>query len=426
MAFTDVALRALKPKEKPYKKSDERGLYIEVMPNGSKLWRVKYRLHGVEKRQSMGRYPDVSLAEARKRRDEVKALVSAGKDPAIERRQTKLVAALAAETTFISVAREFIENKMVGEGRAQSTVEKNLWYLDQLKPLQPLPVGQIRPADVLAALKRIEAHGKFETARRCRAFASRVFRYAVATLRSENDPAAVLRGALRNPKPKHHAALEKPEQVADLLRGIDEYEGHFITRIAMQILPHVMARPGELRLARWDEFNFEKAEWCIPAERMKMRKPHKVPLSRQVIAYLEELAPLTKTGPAGFVFPAFHTTRKPMSENTINQALRRMGYSKDEMTAHGWRSTASSLLNESGKWNPDAIERSLAHTDRNAVRHVYNRSSFWHERVEMHQWWSDYLDQLRSGGEVVSYGSLTDAEPGKVVNLASRRQRYKG
>jgi len=248
MAFTDVALRALKPKDKPYKRTDERGLYIEVMPGGSKLWRVKYRLHGVEKRQSMGRYPEVSLADARKLRDEARALVSAGKDPAIERRQAKLVAALSAETTFASVAREFIE-KMAADGRAQATIDKALWYLDQLGPLQPLPVGQIRPADVLAALKRIEAKGKFETARRCRSFVSRVFRYAVATLRAENDPAAVLRGALRNPKPKHHAALEKPEHVALLLRAIDQYPGSLITRLAMQILPHVMARPGELRMA---------------------------------------------------------------------------------------------------------------------------------------------------------------------------------
>ncbi|UOR16735.1 tyrosine-type recombinase/integrase [Qipengyuania aquimaris] len=424
MAFTDVALRALKPKEKPYKRADERGLYIEVMPNGSKLWRVKYHLHGVEKRQSLGRYPDVPLAEARKLRDGAKALVAAGKDPAIERRQARLVAALAAETTFVSVAREFIEKKMAGEGRAQTTIDKALWYLDQLKALHPIPVGQIRPADVLAALKRIEAQGKYETARRCRAFVSRVFRHAVATLRAENDPAAVLRGALQSPKPKHHASLAKPEQVARLLRAIDEYPGHLITRLAMQILPHVMARPGELRMATWDEFNLEAAEWRIPPERMKMRKPHMVPLSRQVVAYLRELFALT--GPDGYAFPAFHTWKRPMSENTMNQALRRMGYSKDEMTAHGWRSTASSLLNECGKWNPDAIERSLAHSDRNAIRGVYNRASYWNERVEMHQWWSDFLDRLREGGEVLPYGSPPGEKAGNVVSLADRRQRFRG
>ena len=391
------------------------------MPNGSKLWRVKYRLHGVEKRQSLGRYPEVSLAEARKLRDEARALVSAGKDPAMERRQAKLVAALAAETTFVSVAREFIDKKMLGEGLARTTIDKALWYLEQLKPLHPIPVGQIRPADVLAALKRIEAQGKYETVRRCRAFVSRVFRYAVATLRAENDPAAVLKEALRTAKPKHHAAFERPEQVAHLLRAIDEYPGHLVTRLAMQILPHVMARPGELRMARWDEFNLQAAEWRIPAERMKMRKPHLVPLSRQVVAYLRELEPLT--GPDGYVFPAFHTWKRPMSENTMNQALRRMGYSKDEMTAHGWRSTASSLLNECGKWNLDAIERSLAHSDRNVARGTYNRGSYWNERVDMHQWWSDFLDRLRQGSDVVTFGDGEPEANGNVVSLASRRER---
>ena len=420
MAFTNVALNALKPKEKPYKRADGRGLYIEVMPNGSKLWRFKYRLYGVEKRQSFGRYPEVSLAEARRLREEAKALLSAGRDPAIERRQAKLVAALSAETTFDSVAREYIE-KIASEGRAQSTIDKNLWYLKQLKALKPLPVGQVRPADVLAVLKRIEAKGKYETARRCRAFVSRVFRYAVATLRAENDPAAVLRGALKSPKTKHHAAFDKPEQVAGLLRAIDEYEGHLITRLAMQVLPHVMARPGELRMATWDEFNLEEAKWRIPPERMKMRKPHLVPLSRQVTAYLRELAQLT--GPKGFVFPAFHTWKRPMSENTMNQALRRMGYSKDEMTSHGWRSTASTLLNESGKWSEDAIERSLAHTDRNQVRGTYARGTYWNERVDMHQWWSDYLDRLRAGGDVVSFDDSNEMEGQKIVSLADRRQR---
>ena len=420
MAFTNLELQSLKPREKPYKKADGQGLYIEVMPNGSKLWRVKYRLHGVEKRQSLGKYPDVPLAKARKLRDDARALVAAGKDPAIERQLSKLIAAQSANTTFELVAREFIE-KRAAEGLAQKTIDKNLWYLEQLKPLQRLPIGEIKSAHVLAAVKRIEARGKSHTAQRCLSFTSRVFRYAIATLRAEYDPAAGLRGALKKPPTKHHAALEKPEQVAHLLRAIDEYDGHLITRLALQILPHVMARPGELRMATWDEFNFEKAEWRIPAERMKMRKPHSVPLTRQVIGYLRELFALT--GPDGFAFPTYHTWKRPMSENTMNTALRRMGYSKDEMTSHGWRSTASTLLNESGKFNPDAIERSLADTDRNAVRGVYNRASYWNERVEMHQWWSNYLDQLRDGGEVVPYGSSPSDTAANVVSLAGRRQR---
>lgn len=372
----------------------------------------------------MGSFPDVSIAQARKRRDEARAFIEAGLDPAIERRKAKLVATLSQETTFSAVAREFIEHKMIGDGRAQNTIDKSLWFLDQLKPLQSLPIGQIRPPDVLAALKRIEAQGKYETARRCRSFVSRVFRYAVATLRAENDPAAVLRGALKTPRAKHHAAIEKPEQVGDLLRAIDEYAGHAITRYALQIAPHVMARPGELRMAEWQEFNLDAAEWRIPAERMKMRKVHVVPLSRQVVALLRELALLT--GPDGFVFPAFHTWKRPMSENTMNQALRRMGYTKDEMTAHGWRATASTLLNESNKWSEDAIERSLAHTDRNQIRGTYSRGTYWNERVDMHQWWSDHLDRLRVGGEVVPFDEAAVDDDAKIINLSSRRVRRSG
>jgi integrase len=209
----------------------------------------------------------------------------------------------------------------------------------------------------------------------------------------------MLRGALVVPKTTHHAALLEPKDVGALLRAIDNYSGHKITRIAMQVAPHVMARPGELRMALWHEFDLVEALWRVPAERMKMRRPHLVPLSRQVVAYLEELVPLT--GPEGYVFPAFHTWKRPLSENTINQAFRRMGYAAGEVTPHGLRTTASTLLNESGKWSADAIERSLAHADKDAVRGIYNRGKYWEERVAMHQWWSDYLDRLRSG-DIVS------------------------
>jgi integrase len=247
---------------------------------------------------------------------------------------------------------------------------------------------------MLAALKRIEARGKHETARRCRSFASRVFRYAAATGRAENDPTSVLRGALVTPKVTHHSAILDPKALGDLLRSIDAYSGNAITRLAMQMLPHVMTRPGEFRKAQWSEFDLDNAVWKIPPERMKMRRPHAVPLSRQVLACLAELDALT--GPDGYVLPAFHTSRRPMSENTINQAFRRMGYAAGEVTAHGLRTTASTLLNESGKWSPDAIERSLAHADANAIRGIYNRGFYWEERVAMHEWWSDYLDQLRA------------------------------
>jgi len=399
MALNDLEIRALKPADRIYKKTDERGLYIEVRPSGSKLWRLKYRFAGREKRIAFGAYPEVGLAEARRRRDDARHQLRNGIDPGAERRREKLLAQFGAANTFGDLAKEYIE-KMVAEDRAAATISKANWLLDQLAPVTKQPIGNLTPLDMLAALKRIQAKGKHETARRCRSLASRVFRYAAATGRTENDPTALLRGALVTPKVTHYGAILEPEALGEFLRLIDVYTGHGITRLAMQVLPHVMARPGELRKAQWSEFDLDSGVWQIPSERMKMRRPHAVPLSRQVRSYFDELQALT--GPEGFVFPAFHTTRRPLSENTINQAFRRMGYAAGEVTAHGFRTTASTLLNESGKWSPDAIERSLAHADANAVRGIYNRGRYWDERVAMHQWWSDYLDQLRATEKIVA------------------------
>lgn len=397
MPLTNVELRNLKPGSRAYKRADERGLYIEVRPGGSKLWRLKYRYAGKEKRLALGVYPEVGLAEARRKRDEARQQIREGVDPSAERQREKLTAQFSAANTFGEIAKEYID-KMVAEGRAVATTSKANWLLEQLAPISRRPIAELTPVDVLAALKRVEARGKHETARRCRSFASRVFRYAAATGRGENDPTAILRGALVAPKVTHHSAIIEPEAFGELLRSIDAYLGNAITRLAMQISPHVMTRPGELRKADWSEVNVEKAVWTIPPERMKMRRPHAIPLSRQVLDYFAELYSLT--GPKGFMFPAFHTSRRPMSENTINQAFRRMGYGTGEITAHGLRTTASTLLNESGKWSPDAIERSLAHADANAIRGTYNRGFYWEERVAMHQWWSDYLDQLRANRDV--------------------------
>lgn len=397
MALSDVQIRSLKPADKLYKITDEKGLYLEVSPNGSKLWRYKYLYMGKNKRIALGRYPEVGLAEARRRRLEAREHLDNGVDPSANRKREKLIAVYQAANTFGDMAKEYLE-KMVGDRRAETTISKAHWLLEQLKPIADQPITLLKPVDVLAALKRLEAHGKFETARRCRSFASRVFRYAVATGRGETDPTAMLRGALVVPRTTHHAALLEPKDVGELLRAIDTYSGHKVTRLAMQVAPHVMSRPGELRMALWSEFDLEEAVWKVPAERMKMRRPHMVPLSQQVLGYLQELRPLT--GPDGYVFPAFHTWKRPLSENTINQAFRRMGYGVGEVTPHGLRTTASTLLNESGKWSPDAIERSLAHADKDAVRGIYNRGKYWEERVTMHQWWSDYLDQLRNGNAV--------------------------
>lgn len=393
MALSDVKIRSLKARDKIYKVSDDRGLFLEVNPTGSKLWRYRYLLHGKDKRIALGSYPAVGLADARKKRDEIQQQIAKGTDPVLERKREKLAAAYSAANSFGEIAKEYIE-KMVADGRAETTTMKANWLLEQLKPIASMPVADIKPIEVLAALKKLEGRGKHESARRCRSFASRVFRYAVATGRGEVDPTSVLRGALITPRIKHHPAIVEPEAVGELLRAIDAYSGNAITRLACQISPHVMLRPGELRQAQWGDIDLGKAVWNIPAERMKMRRPHAVPLSRQVVGYLEELAPLT--GPEGFIFPAFHTSRRPMSENTVNQAFRRMGYGVGEVTAHGLRTTASSLLNESGRWSADAIERSLAHADANVIRGIYNRGRYWEERVAMHQWWSDYLDELRA------------------------------
>ena len=400
MALTELQIRKVCPTDKVTQHTDERGLYLEVHPNGSKLWRYKYRYIGKQKRLALGRYPDVSLAEARRRRDDARRQLDAGTDPLAERKHDKLVAVFNAANTFGEVAKEYID-KQVAQGQADATTQKANWLLEQLEPIAAFPVADLKPIEVLAALKRIEAKGKYETARRCRSFAGRVFRYAIVTGRCESDPSSLLRGALIVPKVKHHAAILDPKQMGELLRAIDGYTGHAITRLAMQVSPHVMARPGELRMAEWSEFHLDNAVWKISAERMKMRRPHEVPLSRQVVDYLQELFVLT--GPNGYVFPAFHTSRRPLSENTVNQAFRRMGYAAGEVTAHGLRTTASTLLNESGKWSPDAIERSLAHADANSVRAIYNRGRYWDERVAMHQWWSDQLDMLRDGATILPF-----------------------
>lgn len=400
MPLSDRAIKALKPRSKPYKAADERGLYLQVTPAGGKLWRFKYRHIGKEKLLAIGSYPDIGLAAARKARDSARELIAAGGDPAAEKRKDKFRRVEEAAQTFDAVAGEFITKRMRG-GMTKSTADKAEWFRSLLRSaIGAHPVGRIDAQMLLTALQKIEARGHHETASRVRSFASRVFRYAVATARSSSDPAALLTGALTAPKVTHRAAILDPIKLGELLRAVDGFSGHPVTRLALQIAPHVFVRPGELRHAVWAEFDLaEEQVWRIPATRMKGRRAHAVPLSRQVVALFLELRELT--GPAGFLFPSIRTTARPMSENTVNAAFRRLGYGTDEITAHGLRATASTLLNESGKWNPDAIERALAHGDSDAVRGAYARGQFWDERVKMMQWWSDHLDMLRKGGEVV-------------------------
>jgi integrase len=402
MPLTDVAIRSAKPREKPYKLADAAGLFLLVQPSGGKLWRLKYRIDGREKKLGFGTYPDVSLSDARKRRDEARELIAAGKDPSREKQRAKVRARLDAGNTFTAIANEYCaKRKRDGEKAwAPATASRSEYLLSLLNgSIGRLAINEIEPADVLGAIRKIEGKGNLESARRTLQLASAVFRYAVATVRLASDPTRDLRGALTAPTVTHYGAVTDARRVGELLRAIDGYEGQGFAKVAMQIAPHVFVRPGELRHAEWSEIDFEGALWIIPAEKMKMRKPHHVPLSRQAVALFRAMYEVT--GPTGYVFPSIRTRTRPMSDNTINAALRRLGYSSDEMTAHGFRAMASTLLNESGKWHPDAIERALAHGDSDKVRAAYHRGAHWDERVRMAQWWSDYLDALRKGAEVV-------------------------
>ncbi|WP_404366102.1 tyrosine-type recombinase/integrase [Sphingomonas sp. MMS24-J45] len=396
--LTTVQIRSLKPSSRPFKVPDADGLFLIVQPSGALLWRFRYKVLGHERKLSLGSFPEMTLAQARKKRDEARAQLVDGIDPVEERRQRRIAAELAARTTFGLVAEEYIQ-KMEREGRSLATIKKARWFLELLDGIAKRPIASVTSHELLDVLKRVERRGHHETALRLRSFAGRVFRYGFATLRTERNPADILRGALTVPRVKHHAAIVEPKKVGELLRAIEGYQGRPETLLALRIAPHVFLRPGELRQAKWSEIDFAEKVWRVPAERMKMKQPHTVPLSRQVLYLLHELRSLARE--SEFLFPALHTTKRPLSDNTLNVALRRLGFEHQEMTSHGFRAMASTLLNESGLWHPDAIERSLAHGERDKVRAAYHRGAHWAERVRMAQWWSDYLDQLRVGGEVV-------------------------
>ena len=312
MSLTENQLKALKPKDKPYKVADERGLYVEVAPTGGKLWRYRYRIGKVEKKLSIGTYPDLSLKQARQAALEARMVVSKGGDPALDKRKMKIRAEHLAATTFKEVAREYIDQMMVNDGKAEATIVKANYFLDQLAPaIGNRPLGAIEPFEVLAPLKRLGAQGKHETAKKCRSFASRVFRYGVATTRCTGDPTSLLKGALVTPKAKHYSAILEPKQLGGLLRAIDDYTGYPLTKYALLIAPHVFVRPGELRHAEWHEIDLDDAVWKIPEGKMKSRRPHAVPLSTQVVGYLKELQVML--GTKGYVFPSVRTGSRPMS-----------------------------------------------------------------------------------------------------------------
>lgn len=396
MALTDTAIRKAKPSDKPYKVADSLGLYLLINPRGSKLWRVKYRMNGVERKLALGSCPEISLAEARAARDAARKQLAHSIDPNAAKRQARVESSIRAGNSFASVAEEFLA-KREQEGVSPRTLEKYMWLVGLLSAeFKRRLVAEITPAELLHELKHHERRGRLETAKRLRSLASRVFRYAAATARAERDPAQMLLGALIQPRAKHFAAITDPTEFGGLLRSIEDYQGDPAVMYALELTPHLFQRPGELRHMEWTEVDFAKAVWTLPAGKMKMRQAHAVPLSRQALAILQSMRELTGRGQ--YVFPSVRSRVRPISENTITAALRRMGFTKEQMTTHGFRTSASSLLNESEKWNPDAIERALAHMVAGEVRHIYNQSAYWPERVEMAQWWSDYLDELRNAG----------------------------
>jgi integrase len=396
MPLTDIAIKTAKPAAKPMKLFDAGGLFLIVTPAGSKWWRFKYRYQGRAKTLSLGTYPLVSLKDAREKRDELRRQLTQGVDPGVVRKAGKV----AQANTF-----ELLTEEWRGKFGRAWTPKHSERIAARLRAnvfpwLGSKPIRDITAPELLAVARRIEARGALEVAYRVLGYCGQIFRYAVATGRAERDPSGDLRGALPPVNSKHYASITDTKAIGALLRAIDGYQGHFVTRCALRLAPLVFVRPGELRAAEWQEFDLDNAEWRIPGSRMKMRTTHIVLLSRQAVAILRELYPLTGRGK--YVFPSLRTGERPMSENTVNAALRRLGYDKSEMTGHGFRSMASTLLNEQG-WHHDAIERQLAHIERNAVRGAYNYAEHLPERRRMVQAWADFLDGLRSGTNVVAF-----------------------
>lgn len=402
MALTNTAAANAKPKEKPYKLSDAGGLYLYVTPTGLKSWRLKYRLDGKERVLTIGKYSSnsktgVSISAARQTRDEAKLLLADGIDPSKNKQRKKHEVKKQQADTFEIIANEWWEARKSAwtENHANSvkrSLEQNVFPV-----LGKRPVADISPQEILQVIKRIETRGAHEIASKVLQRCNGVYRYAITTSRAIHNPAADLREALKTPEKKNYAALSAKE-LPKFLEKLDDYDGHVQTKLATKLLVLTFVRTGELRGALWDEFDIEKREWNIPANRMKMKKEHLVPLSDQTIAILKELKPLT--GHRDHVFPSRQNANKPMSENTILYALYKLGY-HTKATGHGFRTTASTILNETG-FNPDAIERQLAHVPKNKIRGTYNKAQYLPERIKMMQWWADYLDQQESGENVVT------------------------
>lgn len=404
MPLTDTAIRKAKPGVKPCKLSDGSGLYLLLNPTGSKLWRLKYRVQGREKLLALGAYPAVSLFEARKHREEAREQLRQGIDPNVARRAKNLADAeerTVAADTFEAVAREWMARRLSHDGISEATAGKDRWRLETylFPTIGARPITAITARELRDVLRQVEETGKLETASRTKINAGQVFRWAVLEGRADSDPTATLRGLFATPKHTHRAALTDPVRIGELLRAIDGYTGQFTTLCALKLAPLVFLRPGELRKGEWCEIDLVGSIWRIPAERMKMKASHLVPLSTQAVDVLRDLRELTGSGV--LMFPAIGSSGKPMSENTVNLALRRLGYGKDEMSGHGFRAMAATRLNEMG-WNADAIERQLAHAESNKVRAAYTHAAqYLDERTRMMQAWADYLDALRAVANVM-------------------------
>lgn len=392
MPLTDIAVRNAKPdNSKTLRLKDERGLYLEVSPAGGKWWRLRYWIGGKENRLSLGVYPDVSLKEARERRDEARRQIANGIDPS-QVRKAGAAEANADKETFEIVAREWFAKYLHTWTDNTATTVITRLEKDIFPYLGSMPIREITAPELLATIRRIESRGAVETARRDLQKCGQILGYAVATGRATRNVAADLRGAIAPPKKRHFASIHEPKEIGELLRAIEGYKGSLVTRCALKFAPLTFVRPGELRHAEWAEIDMDTAEWRIPAARMKMREKHIVPLSRQALEVLQELHPLT--GSSRYVFPGERSFARPMSENTVLAALRRLGYEKGEMTGHGFRSMASTMLHEQG-WPSDVVERQLAHGDRDKIRASYNFAQHLPERRKMMQAWADYLDSLR-------------------------------
>lgn len=398
MPLTALAVRSAKPKDKPYKLADFGGLYLLVRPDGARYWRMDYRWSGKRKTLAFGVYNTVSLSDAREKRDSAKKQLANGEDPGLQRRLEKIAAA-SGGVTFREVAEEFLEKRR-REGVAEITIKKNQWLLvPAYKVFGDRPIVDVTEQELLHALKKFEDRERYDSAHRLRTVAGMIFRFAMYTGRATRDLSVNLRGALVARKVKHRPAITDPMELGAILRAFDGYTGQPTTRMALQLMPLVFLRPGELRSLRWKELDLSEKVWRVPAETMKTKRPLRVPLTRQALAIIQNLYKITGSGE--FVFPAITSVRRPLSENTLNAALRRLGYTKDEVCAHGFRTTASSLLNDMSRWNKDAIERQLDHKEGNKVREAYmHAAEFWDQRVELMQYWADYLDQLRLGSAV--------------------------